>query len=52
MLGASNNIMLPGDCNSRGREILSKTVPHGKRIFGRVAALKPVAGNWALSRGR
>lgn len=23
MLGASNNIMLPGDCNSRGREILS-----------------------------
>ena len=46
MFGASNNIMLPGDCNSRGREILSKTVLRGKRIFGRVAALKPETGRY------
>lgn len=46
LLGASNNIVLPGHCNSKGGEILWKLVADGEKVV----APKLRTGNYELSR--
>lgn len=49
LLTSSNNIVVPGDCTSRGREILSKLDTNGEILSGGTVSPKHKAGNWALS---
>ena len=44
LLGASNNIKLPGDCANMGGEVLCKLVADGESISGQAGAPKLQAG--------